>query len=180
MNGFVDIYIDDEDIIKISSRLGRLAHKTPVVITRAANKGAAKARTDIEKETTNRYLIQKGRIRSISRFVKASYSKPVARLTYVDSFLNLTKWRGTSGGNALKPMVPHQGSSRNPKNYFAHVKRSNPFKALAGGKAIPFVQVAGNGHKLLFRRLGRSRYPVQGVAAPAIPQVVKNGLIILS
>ena len=53
------------------------------------------------------------------------------------------------------------------------MKRSNALKALTGEGEIPFRQEA-KGYNLLFRRTGRSRYPIKGVAAPAIPQVVKN------
>jgi len=174
MNKIIDLYFRDEDILEISSRLGSLWRKTPMVLTRAANKAAAKARTDIEKETTDKYLVLKKQVRRISKLERARYSSPTAKIVYTDGFINLARWRGSSGGNAVKPMRAHQGATPVPKNYFAHVKKANPQKALVGNGPIPFIQVPGNNYKMLFRRTGRSRYPIEGVAGPAVPQVVKN------
>lgn len=174
MNGFVDLYFRDEDIANISARMGSLQRNTPVILTRAANKAAARARTDIEKETTDKYLVLKRQVRRISKLDRARYSSPTAQLIYQEGFNNLARWRGSSGGNAVRPMKPHQGQTPFPKKYFAHVKKTNPQRALAGNGPIPFIQIPENGYKVLFRRTGRSRYPIKGVAGPAIPQVVKN------
>lgn len=173
-NEYVQVLFDDKDVLKIALRMGNLWRNTPVVITRAANKAATKVRTDIDKETTERYLTQKRAVHRTGTLHKATYSTLSAQLVYKDTFRNLARWAGRPGGNAVRPLYPHQGwNNDKPKNYFAHVKRSNALKALTGVGEIPFRQEA-KGYNLLFRRTGRSRYPIKGVAAPAIPQVVKN------
>lgn len=170
----VNIYISAEELQAFGIQLGRLRHKTPAVVARAANKAAIKARTDIDKETTDRYLTKKAAVRKTSTLHRATYATMTARLVYTDGFRNLTRWSGRPGGNAVRPMKAHQRFDKNPRNYFAHVMKKNGHKALAGGGEIPFIQIPKNGVMLLFRRTGRSRYPIKGVAAPAIPQIVKN------
>ena len=119
--------------------------------------------------------LRKKDIRDILKRDRASYTHPVATLTYTDGFKNLSIWSEGHGRSVVKPFVPHVGYSLEPENYFAHVKRRGGDKALRGGDPIPFVQIAKNSKNIsLFTRMGQSRYPIRGVAAPAIPQVIKE------
>ncbi len=168
--GMIEIIVDDE---YVADRLGALAGRTNVVITRAANVGMRKAAVAITNETYERNALRKKDIREILSRKRASYSHPVAKLTYRDAFKNLVIWSEGHGRSVVKPYIPHIGYSDEPKNYFGHVKRRGGDKALEGEGPIPFIQIAkGSGNMSLFTRLGRSRYPIRGVAAPAIPQVI--------
>ena len=161
--------------LHVADNLGSLARRTNVVIARAANVGMRKAAVSIQNETYRRNALRKKDIRDILKRDRASYTHPVATLTYTDGFKNLSIWSEGHGRSVVKPFVPHVGYSLEPENYFAHVKRRGGDKALRGGDPIPFVQIAKNSKNIsLFTRMGQSRYPIRGVAAPAIPQVIKE------
>ena len=152
------ILVDPEDV---AIKLGTLRAKTPVVITRASNRAAQTARTEIEKETMDINLVRKKDVRGISTLKKASYGYPMATLTYQDGFKNLSKWIGAHGKRAVRPMKPHVGTNKNPKNYFAHVKRKNPAKALIGDDPIPFIQVAKSLDGQADRDIPSRAYPLR-------------------
>ena len=169
-HGMIQILVNE---LHVANNLGALASRTNVVIARAANVGMRRAAVAITNETYERNALRKRDIRSILKRQRASYSRPVAKLTYTDSFKNMVIWSEGHGRSVVRPYVPHVGYSDEPKNYFGHVKRRAGDKALTGDGPIPFVQIAKrSGNMSLFTRLGRSRYPIRGVAAPAVPQVI--------
>ncbi len=174
--GMIQILIND---LHVADNLGTLASRTNVVIARAANVGARRAAVTISNETYKRNALRKKDIRTILSRKMASYGNPVARLTYKDSFKNMSIWSEGHGRSVVKPFIPHVGYSDEPENYFGHIKRGAGDKALKGDGPIPFIQIAkGSRNISLFTRIGMSRYPIRGVAAPAIPQVISEDRVL--
>lgn len=166
------IYVNDNHV---KDHLGNLARRSNVVIYRAANDSISTARKVIAHETYERNALLYGDIRKTLKVTRATRMKPYAILRYNGDFMNLAIWKDRHGPSVVKPYYPHVGWSDDPENYFAHVKRKGGNKALVGSDPIPFVQIAKkSGNVSLFTRVGKDRYPMRGVAAPAIPQVIKD------
>lgn len=161
---------------EIKRRLGKLAYKSGSVISRAANRAATTGKVAISKETAKKYDISKSDLNSPRVFTlkKATRGNPTARLTYSGNHRNLFLWNNK---RAVTPGVQIHWTHGNPnvKHYKARVMKGHRRTPLTGSNA-PFIQkTKNNGFVGLFRRKTESTYSrLVGVAAPAVPQIVKN------
>lgn len=169
----LDIYVDAGQVAEVAARLGNLRNKTNLVLSRAANEAMVKAATEIKREVTDRNALRYRDVESILKKYRATQRNSVARLTYTDGFINLAGWSGGHGRSVVRPWKTHDGDGP-PDSYSAYVKKANAGgRTLYGDDPNPFLQISKKtGDVRLFRRTGRSRFPIKGVAAPAVPQVV--------
>lgn len=174
----VQIYLEQRDLDEITHKLGELKNKRNSVIARAANRAVPTVRKIVKKETANYYevtqaQVEKGDTGKGFRFERATAAKPYATLDYNSPYTNIYKWKGRR--ITVSPRTPHQGSSPTPKFYKSHALRGHANEPLDKEKYKPFVQY-GNKKKAnaLFVRKGQARYPIMGLAGPAMSQGIKQ------
>lgn len=164
----------------IKRRLGNLSHKSGHVISRAANRSAATGKKVIKQEATRIYNINQKDVEKIFRQERATASHPYVQMVFRDPHRNLAVFG--SRKNVLTPRTPVRSSDpTNPDPAFYKAKIMNGHHAAAlNGSPKPFIQFAGkNKMAILLQRKNRSsRAPLRGVAAPAIPQILKNNEVL--
>lgn len=162
------VFISVEEVEK---RFGTAANKAGRIVASAANRALATGGKVLKQETAARYNVRQKDVDL--KKVKASWGRPTARISIEESHRNLY---GFGNKSAVTPRYPIRSSSvydPDPKFVRAQVMK-------AGGKTPleeapkPFVQIV-NGNIGLFQRTADvSRAPLRGVAAPSIPQIVRN------
>ena len=171
----VIITVSEEEVKR---RLGTLADKSGEVISRAANRAITTGKKAIKQETAKIYNVRQKDADSILTVKKATAAHPVVHMTYKGPHLNLMAFGKQS---SLTPRYPIRSSSPydpDPEYVKAKVMTGRGAVALENGPK-PFVQITRSGVIGLFRRIDNSsRAPIKGVAAPALPQVIKNEEVI--
>lgn len=167
----VTIHVSEE---AVKQRLGVLANRSGAVIARAANRSVNTGKKAIKQETAKIYNVRQKDVDGILKVTKATAAKPVMTLTYKDSHPNLYVFGRES---SLTPRFVIQSSdpvNPDPEYVRAKVMRRGGYIPL-NGRPKPFVQQVSNGNIALFQRVSnKSRAPIRGVAAPSLPQVIKN------
>lgn len=166
------ITVSDEEVKK---RLGTLASKSGAVESRAANRSIATAKKVIKQETAKVYNVRQKDVEETLKTQRATASHPTAYLRFTDTNKNLYHFGKPS---TLSPRNPIRSSSPydpDPPYVTAQVMTAKGKKPL-DGSIKPFVQISKKtGNIALFQRTSRdSRAPLRGVAAPAMPQIIKN------
>ena len=167
----VTIVVSEEEVKK---RLGALASRSGAVIARAANRSIDTGKKAIKQETANVYNVRQKDANDILKVTRATPKRPYVTLTYKDAHQNLYHFgRKTS----LSPRYIVQSSdpaSADPEYVKAKVMRRHGPQALEE-RPKPFVQQAKSGNIALFQRTSNaSKAPLRGVAAPSLPQIIKN------
>lgn len=171
----VEIVVN-EDVVKAS--LGKLYTQSGVIISRAANRTITTARKTLRQETAKIYEFRATDVEhSLTKVSRATRSKTFAEIDYSNSHKNLFHIK-SHGRSVVSPATEVKTLGRGintPPVYKAHV-----MKAHSGGiefdedpKAF-LRRVKSNGALVFLRREGEDRYPLQGVGAPAVTQVMKN------
>lgn len=174
----IHIYLDQAEVNAIEYKLGELKNKKHLIIARAANRSIATVRKIVKKETADYYETTQKQVeedgdgkKSLS-FKLATGTHPYAVLDYKSPYRNIYKWKGRR--ITVSPRTPHEGSSPKPKFYKSHALRGKANEPLDKGNK-PFVQ---HGNKknanALFKRTTSKRYPIIGIAGPALTQGMKQ------
>lgn len=168
----VTIVVSEQEVKR---RLGTLADRSGAVIARAANRSIATGKKAIKQETAEIYNIRQKDVEHILKVTKATARKPVLTLTYKDSHQNLYVFGRKS---SLRPRYVIASSDPvNPDPEYVKAKVMNKNRpAPLDGRPKPFVQQARkSGNIALFQRVSNdSRAQIRGVAAPSLPQIIKN------
>ncbi|MDE7201930.1 MAG: phage tail protein [Lachnospiraceae bacterium] len=172
----VTIHVSEE---AVKQRLGALANRSGAVIARAANRSINTGKKAIKQETAKIYNVRQKDVDGILKVTKATAAKPVLTLTYKDSHPNLYVFGRES---ALTPrFIIHSSDPVNPDPEYvrAKVMKSGGYVPL-NGRPKPFVQQAKrSGNIALFQRVSdQARAPIRGVAAPSLPQIIKNDKVL--
>ncbi|MBQ6577471.1 MAG: hypothetical protein IJL91_06960 [Bacteroidales bacterium] len=175
----IQIYFDQSELDAIEHKLGALKNKKNTVLARAINRSLATARKIVKKETADYYDVSQSQVESGNggkkgiKIQRATSGKPYATLGYDSPYTNIYKWKGRR--LTVSPQTPHVGSSSKPKFYKSHAKRGKANEPLNQGRYKPFVQ-HGNKKKAnaLFVRTSQRRYPIMGLAGPAMSQGIKQ------
>ncbi|MBO5032141.1 MAG: phage tail protein [Lachnospiraceae bacterium] len=168
----VTIHVSEDEVKR---RLGALAGRSGAVIARAANRSVNTGKKAIKQETAKIYNVRQKDVDGILKVTKATAAKPVLVLTYKDKHPNLYVFGSAS---TLTPRFIIQSSdpvNPDPEYVKAKVMKGHGYTPLKG-RPKPFVQQAKKtGNIALFQRTSDDpRSPIRGVAAPALPQVIKN------
>lgn len=165
---------------EVQDRLGNLDKKAGTIFANAAKRAMTTGKKVIKQETAARYNVRQ---KDVAEALKESRDKKTRgltwKLTYKDPHRNLFSF-GTK--SVVTPKFPIRSSSPynpDPKFYSANVEKSTGKQAL-DGKPKPFVQISKNSQRIaLFERESNDpRAEIRGVAAPAIPQIIKNKKVI--
>lgn len=166
----IDMMYDSKDMRNIQNRLGSLGGKANTVMSRAANRAAAKANTVMKKQAAENYFVTQKRVSSVVFVRKANTATPTAVITAKDTHDNLYKFKVTPTRIAR----PKGGGKKPPKVYASQVKRTGGKKTLSG-QPKPFVAQMKNGHVGVFQRKSNDhKATLKGVYGPAIPQLLKK------
>lgn len=160
---------------QVKRRLGALANKSGMVISRAANRAITTGKKAIKQETAKIYNVRQKDVEEILKVEKATASNPMVRMTYKDSHQNLWSFGKKTSVSPRYPVRSSSAYDPDPGYVTAKVMNGRSRVALEG-RPKPFVQIAAKtGNIALFQRTSNeSRAPIRGVAAPALPQVIKN------
>ena len=179
MNSYV--MLDAKDEKRVKEKLGVLAHKTPRIISLAANDAMKTARATVAKEVTKIYYM---RAKDVNETLdpksgeRATVARPYAKLTYKSSFQNIAKWK-QKGRSVVSPgrEVKSAWTQTPPdpkKGYKARIKRAGGFKPLSHNPK-PFLRTAKSGTFGMFvRESDDPDADIRGVAAPDITQLISN------
>lgn len=164
---------------EVKRRLGTLANKSGTAISRAANRAITTGKKAIKQETAKIYNVNQKDADKILKVKKATVAHPTVHMTYKDTHLNLMAFGKRS---VLTPRYPIKSSSPyDPDPEYVKAKvMTGRGAAILGNKPKPFVQIAKKSGVIgLFQRTDEgSRAPIRGVAAPALPQVIKSEEVI--
>lgn len=177
--GGIYIQFDQKELDEIEYKLGALKNRRNQIIARAVNRAISPARKIVKQETAKHYEINQKYIeegddgRKAFKHQRASATKPYAVLTYNSPYTNIYKWKGRR--LTVTPQYAHVGSSPKPKFYKSHALRGAANEALNRGAQKPFVQTGTKkGKRALFVRTSKSRFPIMGLAGPAMSQGIKQ------
>lgn len=167
----VTIYVSVDEVQR---RLGHLANRAGAVIARAANRSITTGKKAIKQETANIYNVRQKDVDYILKVTRATSKHPVLTLTYKDSHQNIYDFGRTSSLNPRYIVRSTDPDNPDPEYVKAKVMKKHRPTALMQ-RPKPFVQKAKSGKIALFQRTSNaSRAPIRGVAAPSLPQVIKN------
>jgi hypothetical protein len=185
------------DEAEVKRRLGTLSDKSGKVIMRAVNRSYTTGKNAISREAAKDYRVKQKDINGAKtlRIVKATEKEPTATLDYTGTHRNLALW---DSGKAVSPIgkrihwsnsrpigrakdgrMQFRGGTPNVRTYRAAVERAHGKIGLQGDNK-PFIQTVRKGQGKreftgLFRRKSKERdATLVGVAAPSVPQILKN------
>lgn len=163
----------------IRMRLDALEHKSGFAIARAANRTITTGKKVIKQETAKVYNVRQKDVEKILKVEHATAKEPHVHMVFKDTHQNLAAFGKAS---SLTPRTPVRSSDpTNPDPAYFKAKVMNGHRVVPlDGRPKPFVQFAGKGRKaiLLQRTSDHPRASLRGVAAPALPQILKNKNII--
>ena len=178
----------DEAVIR--EKLGELAHKSDVVMRRAANRALTTANKTVKKETAKRYRITQSDVSKTLTLHRASGSALYASVVSKGQHENLARFKVSP----LRRARRKKRGGYTPSVYKAAVEKGGGLKKL-DGDVKPFVATMPNGFTGVFRRKAgkkkRSRLlgifaksakrnnQIEAVQAPAVPQIVKSDAVMV-
>lgn len=186
------------DEVAIREKLGELAHKSDVVMRRAANRALTTANKTVKKETAKRYRIKQSDVNKTLTLHRASGSALYASVVSKGRHENLAQFKVSP---LRRPRRKKRGGYT-PNVYKAAVEKGGGLKKL-DGKVKPFVATMPNGFTGVFQRKvakqkkglaglfakvvkwrrkrsgKRTDNQIEAVQAPAVPQIIKNDAVMV-
>lgn len=156
----------------VERRLGNLKAKAPAVVARAINRAVTNAKKNMAKETSDKYFISSGNVRSTIRTTKASQSRLEAAAISSGAGIALSKFKVNPGTT-----VKQKGKkvrSRSPKVYKAGVEKAGGVKPLDGNPKAFIAVMRRSGHVGVFERESGDSLPIKQLYGPSVPQMIKN------
>lgn len=159
------------DATELRQRLGELQGKTNSIIYKAASRSVPTAKRVIKEELKKHYETGSKAINDSFKNRKSEY--PSVILEYESGFTNLRQWKGGKSTVLPKRTTSEKGKKR-PKVYKGHAEKGQS-NIKFSKKPKYFVQKGKiKNTEALFTRLGPERYPIRGVAGPAMVQGISE------
>jgi hypothetical protein len=134
------------------ARLHALGRLGPVVAMRATNDALGAARTDVRRGLAADSGLTQAVVRQSMSEVRATVSRPEARLTVTGRRIPLIDFRARQTRTGVSYRLP---GGRN---------------TVPGG----FIQTMRSGHRGVFKRRGRPRLPIDELFGPSLPHIVRR------
>lgn len=150
------ITVDEKKIKEVEKQLGECKNKAPVALSRALNRAAANAKTNAVKKAREKYTVKAGDVRKTINITNSNKSTLAARVKSEGTRIPLIKFN-------VKPSTPRH--KKPPKVLKVQIKKDG-LKDLVGGFVADI-----NGNKV-FKRLYKSRLPIEQLFGPAVPQML--------
>ena len=167
----IDMTYDAADMRNLQHKLGSLGGKANTIMSRAANRAAAKTKTVMKQQASKRYFITQKKVASVTFIKRATTASPTASVMAKDTHDNLYKFKV----NPTRIARPKGENRKPPKVYTSQVRRSGIRKALSTVPK-PFVAQMKNGTIGLFQRKStkKKKRGIKAIFGPAIPQLLKK------
>lgn len=167
-----EIWVADKELKRALRKLGSEAG---VALSRASNRAATAANTEIKKRAAAVFIVRQGDIQKALSTRKATAAKPQASLRYSSKKKNLYEWEA-GGSRAVSPQAIVKGGRPrpNPNVYKASIRRGKRVAFDRGPKA--FVQrMPKNGGVIFVRRKNNfSRSKLESIQAAALSQLLSS------
>lgn len=160
----MSIHVSVYDRDRIAAMLKNVPAQAPTVISRALNRAAESARTNVVQQATKEYYIKASDVRRTIEITKATRS----RLRVVINS------RGTKRELAAFRVSPTSPNPRKPPPMLqVAVRKTTGFQGLPGAF---LVRGTSSGKLHVTERLTRKRYPIQTMYGLAVPQMLGANL----
>lgn len=159
-------------IEELERKLGNLKRKAPVVLARAINRAAQKAKTETKREVAAKYFISQGDVLKTVTLSKASTAKLSAELKSRGGPIALSKFKYSP-----KRGVKWTKRGYSPSVYKAGVEKAGGMKPLSGSPKA-FVAGFSSGHTGIMNRTSARRLPIKQLYGPSVPSMIKNEEVI--
>lgn len=166
-----EIWVADKEFKRALRKLGSEAG---VALSRASNRAATAANTEIKKRAAAVFIVRQGDIQKALFTRKATVAKPQTSLRYASEKKNLYEWEA-GGSRAVSPQAIVKGGRPrpNPKVYKAGIRRGKRVAFDQAPKA--FVQRMPNGGVIFVRRKSNlSRSKLESIQAAALSQLLSS------
>jgi hypothetical protein len=161
----MSIEIDINNLAQVELALRKTPEKINQVLSRAVNRAATNAKSNMSKKVREEYAIKASDIKNAVNITRATTSKPDATVKSAGKKINLAKFR-------ISPTAPRPNNP--PKDgYKVQVKKSEGLKVVPRG-----FLVNSNGGLAFFQRTGSSRMPIKRLMGPAVPEMIGNKSVI--
>lgn len=151
---------------KLQLQLAMLGNKAPEALKKAINKTAKTARTDLENEAQNTYLVKKGTLNKAMKIKNASTANLAA-------YINVTGAPNELKGFKTSPASYKAGRSRGSVTS-AQVLRAGSLKPLEKNGIKAFIAKFKSGHVTVAERQGSSRLPIKSLYSVSAPTMIGN------
>jgi len=167
------IEFNDRAIQKAETLLGGIESALPKVQYRVINRSIAAAQSVIIKAVPKEYVIDKEIVKNAVNLKYASAVKPIGLVLSSGGTIQLSKFavsREFIGKRAtVKAQVKRDGSPKHIKRAFAAQMKEVGFGANR--------RVTDQGHIGVYRRVGKSRFPIKELYGPSVPQMVGSEIV---
>lgn len=139
--------------------LSHIPGAAPKAVSRAINRAADTARTEMARKVRETYYVNYGDVLATVSIDRARAGQLSARITSRGHALSLIKFRVT----------PNRPQPRRRIPIVVRVKRGE-----GGPLRRAFVAQMRSGHLGVFERAGKARTPIDGLYGPPVPQMIGN------
>jgi hypothetical protein len=146
------VEISADDLKRVESILSGIENGVERAVSSAVNRSATFARTMASRKVASEYTVKTTDVKNTIQIKKATFSKLEATIIATGHAIPLTKFKVNSGKPVLK----------------VSVKKGGGLKPLPGA----FRAKMQSGHVGIFKRIGKSRTPIEGKYGPSIPTML--------
>ena len=155
MADMVTITINEAKLKRLRRDLTDIPKALPKIVSRAINKVATYTRTKIVREITADVNLKRGDVTKRNvRMKKASYRK----------------WSATIGISGRRVPVHRFGARQTRKGVSYRIRKSAGRQTIAGA----FIAKMPSGHVGVYRRVGKTAFPIIELYGPSVPQVMSS------
>lgn len=155
MADMVTVTIDAAKLKRLQRELADIPKALPKIVSRSINKVATYTRTKIVKEITADVNLKRGDVTKRNvRMKKASYRR----------------WSASIGISGRRVPVHHFGARQTRKGVSYKIRKSAGRQTIAGA----FIAKMPSGHEGVFRRVGKTAFPIIELYGPSVPQVMSS------
>lgn len=154
------ISVEIESLREVQEALRSQPKKVNLVLSRAINRAATNARSNMSKKVREEYLVKASDVKETISMSKATTSNPSATVKSKGQRIDLINFK-------LSPKILFKGQN----NYSVQVHKSG------GLKKVPGFAAASNKWGL-FMRTGVRQYPIKRLMGPSVPQMIGHENVI--
>lgn len=157
-----EIEVDTKALKRVAVELEEVSKKdVPKAIVAALNRTIQTVGTDMKREAVKRYEIKAGEVQKTLKLKRASTSQMQANAQSTGRPLGLFHFK----------VKPRKRPTKKIKNIQVKIKKADGYKAI---KTSPKAFIANKNALNVFKRVGKSRLPIERLTTLSIPQMISN------
>lgn len=158
----VDIEVDTKALKRVAIELADVSQKdVPKAIVAALNRTIQTVGTDMKREAVQRYEIRSGDVQKTLKIKRASASNMQANALSTGKPLGLFHFK----------VKPRKRPTKRIKYIKVKIKKTDGYKEI---KTNPKAFIAEKNALNVFKRVGKSRLPIERLTTLSIPQMISN------